>query len=101
MEPRRAYARVVVERAHTDPDRLGMRGVGAEQRRPALAAEPLLAAALRLPDTQPVLARDDPERLRRRMRLRRGGRTTPPLAAPAVAVARAGGGARGPRTERS
>src|SRR6188768_2480681 len=66
-----------------------MGGVGAEQRRPALPAEPFLAAALRPPDTKPVLARDDPERLRRRMRLRRGRRTSPPLAAPAVAVARA------------
>jgi len=85
---RRTDARVLVERPHADPDRLGVRRSGAEQRRPALPAEPLLAAVLRRPDAQLVLARDDPERVRRRMRLRRGGRTAPPLAALAVAVAR-------------
>src|SRR5262249_59303316 len=65
-----------------------MARVAAEDGRSALAAEPLLAAVGRLPHAQLLLAGDDPERARRRVRLRRRGRAAPPLAAPAVAVAR-------------
>ncbi len=55
------YARVLVEGSHPDADWIGVREVAAEQGRPALAAEPLLAAALRLPDAQRALAREDPQ----------------------------------------
>src|SRR4051794_32039921 len=87
---RRAYelpharpdARVLVERAHPDPDRVGVARVAAEQRRAAIAAEPLLTAHLRLPRAQPVLTRDDPERAGRGMGVRRRRSAASPLAAP-------------------
>ena len=47
----RADARVVVERAEPDADRVGVAGVVAVDVRSAGAAEPLLAAHLRLPPT--------------------------------------------------
>src|SRR6185503_9475285 len=55
----------------------------------ALGAELLGEAGLRPPGTDEVLARDDPERAGRDTRLGRGSGARPPLAARAVAVARA------------
>jgi hypothetical protein len=58
---------VIVEGAHADPDRVRVARVAAEERRAAVSTEPLLAAALRLPDAQPILAADDPKGARGRM----------------------------------
>ena len=63
--------------------------VVAEQRAPTGPAEELREALLRLPRPDVLLARDDPQRLRGDSRLRGGGRARAPLAAGAVAVARA------------
>src|ERR1051326_3111722 len=62
----RANARVAVERPHAYRDRIGMTWIATEERRSALAAEPLLATVLRLPHAQLVFAGDDAERTRRR-----------------------------------
>lgn len=87
---RRTNAGIVVERPHPDGDRFGMTGVRAEDRRPAVAAEPLLAVAVGwFPHPQLLLTGDDPEAARGRVRLRRSRGTTPPLTSLAVAVARA------------
>src|SRR4051794_24066960 len=40
----RADPRILIERPHADADRIGVAGVAAEQRRAAVAAEPLLVA---------------------------------------------------------
>src|SRR3954468_10316075 len=79
---------VLVQRAHADADRIGVAGVAAEQRRAAVAAEPLLAALLGSPDAQPVLALDDSERVRRGVCVGRRGGAAAALAAAAMAVAR-------------
>ena len=79
---------IAVERAHADADRVGVAEVAAEDRRAAVAAEPLLAAVFRLPVLQPVLTADDAKRAGRRMRVRRRRGAAAPLAALAVAVAR-------------
>src|SRR4051794_41100602 len=84
----RADPGVLVEGAHADPDRVGVAGIAPEQRRAAVAAEPFLAATLRLPLTQPVLAPDDPEGARRGMGVGRCARAAAALTAPTVAVAR-------------
>src|SRR5215472_18107458 len=86
---RRPDPRVVVEGAQADADRLGMTRIRPEDLRAAFAAEPLLAAVRRLPHTQGLVARNDAERSRGRMRLRRGSGSAPPLATLAVAIARA------------
>src|SRR5215813_10132191 len=86
---RGANAWIVIEGTHPNADGLRVARVRAEHRRAALAAEPLLAAAFRFPQSQTVPARDDSERARSRMRLCRSGRSASPLAPLAVAVARA------------
>jgi len=53
---------IAVERPHANADWIGVRWIAGEQRGAAIAAKPLLAAALGLPDTQRVLAGNDPER---------------------------------------
>src|SRR5512132_317909 len=85
----RANTRVLVERPHPDAHGFGVARIAAEDRRSADDAEPLLAAVGRLPQPQLLLARDDPERARSRMRRGRRCRTGTALAAPAVAIARA------------
>src|SRR3954452_24107364 len=84
----RADAGIAVERPHPDADGVGVAEVAAEDRRAAVAAEPLLPpAGVRLPRAQAVLARDDPERAVRRMGVRRRGHARTALAALAMAVA--------------
>jgi hypothetical protein len=56
--------RIAIERSHPDSDRVGVVGVAAEQRRATVAAEPFLAAAVRLPYAKLVLTRNDPKRAR-------------------------------------
>src|SRR3954470_15724447 len=65
----RADAGVAVERAHPDADRVVVPLVVRIDRRAARAAEPLLAAAVGLPHPQVLLARDDAERARCRVRV--------------------------------
>jgi hypothetical protein len=65
-----------------------MAEIEAEERRAALAAEPLLAAVLRLPHTQLVLAGHDPERAGCGVGVRCCRRAAATLAALAVAIAR-------------
>src|SRR5262245_28419701 len=85
---RRTDTGVIVERPHADADRFGMTGIRAEDRRPTFAAEPLLSAVGRLPYPQRILTRDDPERSRSGVCLRRGRGTASPLTPRAVAIAR-------------
>jgi hypothetical protein len=68
--------------------------------RAAVSAEPLLSAVVRPPHAQPVLAHDDPERVRTGMGVRRRGRAASTLAAPSMAVARGQRAARTPRIAR-
>lgn len=83
-------AGIVVECPHSDADRLGVVGVRAEHCRAAVAAKPLLTAALRrLPHSQLLLTGDDPEAARSRVRLRRCPSAGSPLTSFAMAVARA------------
>jgi hypothetical protein len=63
-------------------------GIRPVNRRSALSAEPLLSTVRRLPHPQRLLTRDDPERSRSRMRLRRGRGATSPLTPFAMAVTR-------------
>src|SRR5512133_2205258 len=83
-------ARIGIERPHADADRLGVARVRAEHRRPAVAAKPLLAAAVRRPPHAQLLPTgDDAEAAWSRVRLRRGRSARSPLAPLAVAIARA------------
>src|SRR5437763_15772851 len=77
----------MVERAHPYGDRIGVACIEAKEGRAALAAEPLLAAVLRLPHTQLVLAGHDAERAGCGVGVRRCRRAAAMLAAPAMAVA--------------
>ena len=88
LSNRRTDAGVIVERPHANADRLGMTGIRAEDRRATFAAKPLFSTVGRLPDPQRILTRDDPERPRSRVRLRRGRSTASPLTPLAVAIAR-------------
>jgi hypothetical protein len=94
---------IVVERPHPDADRIGVTGIASKERRATVAAEPLLAARIRLPHAKPVLTRNDPKRAGCRMRVRRRRRSTAALAALAMAVARnyGDGGGSGRRTSKS
>jgi hypothetical protein len=86
---RGTHARIAVKRPHPYADRLGVTGVRPEDRRSTVAAEPFLTAALRrLPPSQLLLTRDDPEGARSRMCLRRCRSTGSSLTSFAVAVAR-------------
>src|SRR6266536_324433 len=78
---------IVVERPHPDADRIGVTGIAAKERRAAVAAEPFLAAVVRLPHAKPVLARNDPKGARCGVRVRRRRRATATLAALAMAIA--------------
>jgi hypothetical protein len=51
------------------PASIGVTGIAAKERRATVAAEPLLAAVVRLPHTKPVVARNDPKRARRGVRV--------------------------------
>src|SRR5947207_4820997 len=83
----RPDAGIVVEGSHADADRIGVARIAAEERGATVAAEPFLAAAVRLPHAKPVLTRDDPKCAGCGVRIRRRCRATPALAALAVAVA--------------
>src|SRR4249920_3861567 len=72
-------AGVAVERAHADADRVRVAEVATEDRRAAVAAEPLLATVLRLPVLEAVLSLHDVKRARRRVRAGRGGGAAAPL----------------------
>ena len=86
---RRSNAGIIVECAHPDADRLVVARIRSEDRRPARAAEPLLASALRrFPHPKLLLTRDDPEGAGSWVRLRRCRGAGSPLTAFAVAVAR-------------
>jgi hypothetical protein len=79
-------AGVVIERSHPDPDRLREVPPAAEQRRAAVAAEPLLTTILRLPGAKPLLAGEDSQAAGRRSGVDGGGRSGATLTASAVAV---------------
>jgi hypothetical protein len=64
----RSDAWIAGEGTHADPDRVGVRGITAEQRRAAVTAKPLLASYIGLPHAQSVFASDDPESALRGMR---------------------------------
>src|SRR4051812_7493081 len=69
----RPPARVAVEGAHADADRVRVSRVVGVDLRSAVAAEPLLAARCRGPYAQPLGARGDAERALDGMRARRYG----------------------------
>src|SRR5204862_8253671 len=66
---------------------IGVARIAAEARGATVAADPFLAAAVRLPRAKPVLTRDDPKCAGCGVRIRRRRRATAALATPAVAVA--------------
>ena len=76
-----------IEGPHPDRDRIGVTGITSEQRRATVAAEPFLAASVRLPDAKPVLARNDPKAARCGVHVRRCRRSTTTLTPFAMAVA--------------
>ena len=72
---------IAIERSDANADRIGVVRVSAKQRRATVAAEPLLATAVRLPRTEPVLTLlervPDPERPGRGAgAIEKGGRLT-------------------------
>ncbi len=83
----RPDAGIVVKGAHPDTDRICVAGIAAKERRATVATEPLLAAAVRLPCTEPILACNDPKGARCRMRICRCRRSAATLAALAMAIA--------------
>jgi len=85
----RADLRVAVERAHANADPLGVLVVASEDRGSAHAAEPFLAAVFGLPAPQDIVTVNDAEGVNDGMSARRGRRARSPLAATAMAVARA------------
>jgi len=85
----RPGVRIVVERAHANADPLGMLVVACEDRRSARATEPFLATVVGLPAPEEIVAGNNAEGVDRGMSARRGRRARSPLAATAMAVARA------------
>jgi hypothetical protein len=91
----RPYAGIAVEHAEADADDLGVVRASAPELRPTDGAELLGEASVTgTPRPDEDLAAQDPKRARCDPGLRRGGRASAPLAARAMAVARAQKGRR-------
>src|SRR3954470_17690376 len=89
LAPLRPDPRIAVERAEADRARIRLARRVAEESGAALAAEDLREALLRLPGAQQLLAGGQPDGAALRADIGRRSRSGPPLAARAVAVARA------------